>query len=113
MNSSLRDEVIAWIALDPDENDRHTLQVLLDADDEAELERRFATPLTFGTAGLRGPEMAGPAGMNRALRPLKSSHGHRLGWRRSEPTFSPGAGRRADIFLEGSVEGGFRFVADL
>jgi phosphomannomutase len=66
VNSSLRDEVIAWIALDPDENDRHTLQVLLDADDEAELERRFATPLTFGTAGLRGPEMAGPAGMNRA-----------------------------------------------
>ena len=33
--------------------------------DEAELERRFAAPLSFGTAGLRGPVMAGPAGMNR------------------------------------------------
>lgn len=66
MTSSLRDEVVAWIALDPDENDRRTLQDLLDANNEVELERRFATPLTFGTAGLRGPEMAGPAGMNRA-----------------------------------------------
>ncbi|MHB8378435.1 MAG: phospho-sugar mutase [Acidimicrobiales bacterium] len=66
MNPSLRDDVVAWMALDPDENDRRTLQDLLDADDEVELERRFATPLTFGTAGLRGPEMAGPAGMNRA-----------------------------------------------
>ena len=35
-------------------------------DDEAELHRRFDHPLTFGTAGLRGQEMAGPAGMNRA-----------------------------------------------
>jgi phosphomannomutase len=66
VNSSLRDEVAAWIARDPDESDRRTLQDLLDAGDEAELVRRFAAPLTFGTAGLRGPEMAGPAGMNRA-----------------------------------------------
>lgn len=66
MNVTLRDEVTAWIAGDPDENDRTTLQALLDSDNELELERRFSTPLTFGTAGLRGPEMAGPAGMNRA-----------------------------------------------
>ncbi len=66
MNPSLRDDVVAWMALDPDENDRRTLSDLLDADNEIELERRFAAPLTFGTAGLRGPEMAGPAGMNRA-----------------------------------------------
>lgn len=66
MNSSLREEVTAWIALDPDDGDRRTLQALLDAGDEDELGRRFLTPLTFGTAGLRGPEMAGPAGMNRA-----------------------------------------------
>lgn len=56
---------MAWIAGDPDGDDRATLQDLLDRDDEAELERRFAAPLTFGTAGLRGPVMAGPAGMNR------------------------------------------------
>jgi phosphomannomutase len=66
VNETLRDDVVAWMALDPDENDRRTLRDLLEADNEAELERRFASPLTFGTAGLRGPEKAGPAGMNRA-----------------------------------------------
>ena len=66
MNPSLEQQVREWIALDPDEADRATLQALLDANDEAELERRFGAPLTFGTAGLRGPVMAGPAGMNRA-----------------------------------------------
>jgi phosphomannomutase len=50
VNLALREQVTAW----------------LDADDESELERRFAAPLTFGTAGLRGPVMAGPAGMNRS-----------------------------------------------
>jgi len=58
VTSSLREEVAAWIALDPDENDRRTLQELLDSGDDGELGRRFLTPLTFGTAGLRGPEMA-------------------------------------------------------
>jgi phosphomannomutase len=66
VNPELRDRVVAWIAKDPDDTDRSTLQSLLDADDVSELERRFNPPLTFGTAGLRGPEMAGPAGMNRA-----------------------------------------------
>jgi len=66
VNSELRDHVLAWIALDPDDTDQSTLRELFDANDVTELERRFATPLTFGTAGLRGPEMAGPAGMNRA-----------------------------------------------
>jgi phosphomannomutase len=65
VKQELRDSVVAWIAGDPDGDDRATLQELLDRDDEAELERRFAAPLTFGTAGLRGPVMAGPAGMNR------------------------------------------------
>jgi phosphomannomutase len=66
VNASFADEVARWIAGDPDANDRATLQQLLDDGDEAELHRRFDHPLTFGTAGLRGPEMAGPAGMNRA-----------------------------------------------
>ena len=65
MNSSLRAEVAAWIARDPDPDDRATLQALLADDNESELERRFASPLSFGTAGLRGPLEAGPAGMNR------------------------------------------------
>lgn len=65
MNDELLARVSAWMALDPDEHDRATLgRLVLDGDD-AELHRRFDQPLTFGTAGLRGPEMAGPAGMNR------------------------------------------------
>jgi phosphomannomutase len=66
VKDSLRRDVEAWIARDPDADDRDMLRALLDSDDEPELERHFGAPLTFGTAGLRGPEMAGPAGMNRA-----------------------------------------------
>jgi len=58
-------EVEAWIAADPDEDDRAELTALLERNDAAELDARFSAPLTFGTAGLRGPERAGPAGMNR------------------------------------------------
>lgn len=68
--------VAAWIADDPDESTRLELQGLLDAaagddtaaqDARAELEARFAGPLTFGTAGLRGEIAAGPNRMNRAV----------------------------------------------
>ena len=65
MNSQLAARVAAWIGDDPDEMDRATLGHLLDLGDEDALSQRFAAPLTFGTAGLRGPVMAGPAGMNR------------------------------------------------
>jgi len=65
VNESLTNRVLEWIEGDPDIEDRETLQRLLDSGDEEELHRRFDTPLTFGTAGLRGPVMAGPAGMNR------------------------------------------------
>ncbi|HXC19232.1 MAG TPA: phospho-sugar mutase [Acidimicrobiales bacterium] len=65
MNEALRERVLEWIVGGPDVDDRETLQSLLDHGDEVELHRRFDVPLTFGTAGLRGPEMAGPAGMNR------------------------------------------------
>jgi phosphomannomutase len=66
VNEALRREVDAWIALDPDRDDRDTLGALLRDGDESALEERFSQPLTFGTAGLRGPERAGPSGMNRA-----------------------------------------------
>jgi phosphomannomutase len=65
VNAQLEQQVRAWIAGDPDQGDRECLTALLASGDEAELRRRFAAPLSFGTAGLRGPVMAGPAGMNR------------------------------------------------
>ncbi|HEX4016912.1 MAG TPA: phospho-sugar mutase [Frankiaceae bacterium] len=63
----MNEQVAEWIAGDPDAAARAELQGLLDAGDEAALADRFAGPLTFGTAGLRGPMRAGPNGMNVAV----------------------------------------------
>jgi len=52
-----------WIAHDPDP----VTAAELAGCDEAELEKRFARPLTFGTAGLRGPVRGGPDAMNLAV----------------------------------------------
>jgi len=77
IDDDLHDEVMAWIADDPDERDRAELSALLrsattgtgDAAQQAaaELEDRFAARLEFGTAGLRGKIAAGPNRMNRAV----------------------------------------------
>ncbi|MCV7257927.1 phospho-sugar mutase [Mycobacterium shimoidei] len=52
-----------WIAHDPDPVTRAELA----ACDAAELSARFARPLKFGTAGLRGPVRGGPDAMNLAV----------------------------------------------
>jgi phosphomannomutase len=71
----LRELVAAWMAADPDEQDRAELATLLaDADSDsgtrqesaAELADRFTGRLQFGTAGLRGALGAGPSRMNTA-----------------------------------------------
>ena len=64
--AELRAAARAWIADDPDPADRAELTAILDAGDDDELAARFGEPLTFGTAGIRGPLGAGPARMNRA-----------------------------------------------
>jgi phosphomannomutase len=64
---SVLDAAREWAAADPHAGDRAEIEALVAAGDTAELERRFAGPLTFGTAGLRGPLRAGPAGMNAAV----------------------------------------------
>src|SRR3954451_5478494 len=52
-----------WISHDPDPQTVAELEGLSDE----ELTERFAQPLTFGTAGLRGPLRGGPNGMNLAV----------------------------------------------
>ncbi|MET0133241.1 MAG: phospho-sugar mutase [Kibdelosporangium sp.] len=73
LTPGLRDKAFRWIADDVDPAARTELQqVLAQAmggapDAAAELADRMAGPLTFGTAGLRGPVRAGPNGMNRSV----------------------------------------------
>jgi len=56
-----------WLSQDPDPVTRDELQRLIDADDTAGLQDRFAERLQFGTAGLRGELGAGPNRMNRVI----------------------------------------------
>jgi phosphomannomutase len=73
LSPAMRDAATRWIADDPDPGTRNELtRVLAEAmagtpgaaDD---LAARMAGMLRFGTAGLRGPVRAGPAGMNVAV----------------------------------------------
>jgi len=66
-DAALAGDVRAWIAADPDPRTRAELEELLATGDGAALAERFAGPLEFGTAGLRGALGAGPSRMNVAV----------------------------------------------
>ncbi|RMG09409.1 MAG: phospho-sugar mutase [Planctomycetota bacterium] len=74
--AELRARAHEWLRHDPDPATRSELEDLLARGDEAqaELAERFAGPLRFGTAGLRGLLGAGIARMNRAV-VLRTTYG--------------------------------------
>jgi phosphomannomutase len=76
----LRSRAEAWLADDPDPDDRDELRDLLARlpESAAELADRFAATLAFGTAGLRGQMRAGPNGMNRAV--VRAAAAGLVGW---------------------------------
>jgi phosphomannomutase len=76
MTSELSELVLAaraWIEGDPDAGTRTELEAVVQAAAWPELESRL-TPLTFGTAGLRGAVGAGPGRMNLAV-VLRAAYG--------------------------------------
>jgi phosphomannomutase len=89
MTDDLRGLAEAWLADDPDPASRDELRNLIaglpaTAD---ELRDRFAGPLTFGTAGLRGRLRAGPNGMNLAV--VTRAAAGLVGWLQAQDTPGP------------------------
>jgi phosphomannomutase len=76
----LRARAEAWLDDDPDPASRDEMRDLIGRlpGSAAELADRFAGPLAFGTAGLRGQLRAGPNGMNLAV--VRAAAAGLVGW---------------------------------
>ncbi|WDZ86796.1 phospho-sugar mutase [Micromonospora cathayae] len=85
----LRARAQRWLDDDPDPASRDELRAVLDRlpDSAPDLADRFAGPLTFGTAGLRGPLRAGPNGMNLAV--VTQAAAGLVGWLAAEGATGP------------------------
>ena len=97
-----------WMDEDPDAETRAEVQALLDAGDDAGLEDRFGSALTFGTAGLRGVVGAGPNRMNRVV-VLRTSAGLARYLKRTVP----GAAERGVVVGCDARRGSPEFKADV
>ena len=98
IDPDLRARIDAWIADDPDEQDRAELRALLaegTSESGAELADRFGARLEFGTAGLRGAVAAGPNRMNRAV--VRGATAALAGWLRQRSV--AGAGRPTGVVI--------------
>jgi phosphomannomutase len=102
MDAALSARVAAWLAADPDPETRAELNGLVAADDTPAVAARFAAPLRFGTAGLRGQLGAGPARMNRVV--VRQAAQGLLDWLRGQGCAAPvvvigyDARKNSDVF---------------
>ena len=107
LDDALAGRVRDWIARDPDADTRAELETLIDAGDGAELGRRFAGRLAFGTAGLRGRMAAGPTKMNRLV--VRESCAGIARWLASDV---PDANERGVLVAHDARRRSERFAAD-